>query len=85
MVNKKEYRIQAGYNARSCLESAITMLAKDYFLNGTTSIPIFACDISVTNDSLGNVSIGVKTKFMGVNGEEKAVLFVDDKGDITIL
>lgn len=84
-VNQREYRIQTRLNASSCLDAATLMVAKDYFMNGTTTISEFGCNISVANDFSGNVSLDIVTDFLGVKVRMKRRLGIGDNGTITIL
>jgi hypothetical protein len=68
MVDRRELRIQAGLNAEACLDTASLMLAKDFFLNGTTTVPEFGCTVNVSNDSAtGNVSMDAVAVLQGVS------------------
>ena len=84
-VNQREYRIQARLNASSCLDVATLMVAKDYFMNGTTTISKFGCNISVGNDFSGNVSLDVVAEFLGIKTRGERILKVNNNGVITIL
>ena len=83
-VNQREYRIQARLNADACLDMATLMVAKDYFMNGTTTIAKLECDISVANDFSGSVSLNVVAEFLGVKARGERILRVNDDGIITI-
>ncbi len=66
-VSKKELRIQANMNADACMDTALLMLVKDYFLNGNILIPEFDCTINFSNSFNGNVFVEVKAILEGVN------------------
>jgi len=67
MADRRERRIQAGLNAAACLDTATLMAAKDFFLNGTTTVPEFGCTVDVANNiGTGNVSLNVTTSLEGV-------------------
>jgi hypothetical protein len=66
MADRRELRIQAGLNAEACLDTATLMVNKDYFLNGTTTVPEFGCVVNVKN-SPGNVSLNAKATLEGVS------------------
>ena len=46
-VERREVRIQKRLNQKACKESLDLMKAKDYFLQGTISLPEFDCSIDV--------------------------------------
>jgi len=84
-VNQREYRIQARLNASACLDAATIMVAKDYFLNGTTTVSEFGCDFSAVNDFSGNVSLKVIARFLGVTARGERGVRVSENGVITVL
>ena len=69
-VNQRELRIQARLNAHACVDTIILMAHKDYFLQGTVSIPELGCIAVVTNDSFGHVSMNVIATLNGVSAYE---------------
>jgi len=69
-VSKKEFRIQARFNTKACLDTVRLMSAKDYFLDGALTIPEFGCTATVSNDFSGHVSIKARAEFNGVGWEE---------------
>ena len=44
-VSKRELRIQAGLNRQACLDTASIMIAKDFFLSGTSTLKEFDCEV----------------------------------------
>lgn len=67
LVNRRELRIQARFNAEACLDTVKLMLAKDFFLEGTVSVPEFGCVVQVTNDFAGSVSVNITATLEGVS------------------
>jgi hypothetical protein len=68
-VNQREFRIQSDMNAKACLDMVKLMLAKDYFLNGNVTLPLFDCTANVANNHIGNTKINVKAVFNGVSSQ----------------
>jgi hypothetical protein len=68
-VYKRELRIQAGLNARACLDWVTVMVSKDYFLSGQIEIGQFGCVADITNDMNGDISFNVKAKLGSVNAK----------------
>lgn len=58
-VYRRELRIQARLDSRSCFDAASLMAAKDFFMNGATTIPEFKCAAVIDNSMLGNVKIKI--------------------------
>ena len=79
-VYRRELRIQVGMNVHACLESVTLMVSRDYFLNGTTTVPEFGCDVVVSNDFNGNVSIGIQSLLERVKGGGDRILNISDNG-----
>lgn len=77
-VYKRELRIQAGLNARSCLEIITLMLSRDYFLSGKVEIAELGCLSEIENDTNGGAHIISKTVLEGVNGYEERSVSMDD-------
>ncbi|MFA6459068.1 MAG: hypothetical protein WCV79_01560 [Candidatus Paceibacterota bacterium] len=67
LVNKREFRIQAGLNARACLDTIRIMALKDYFLNGTLNLREFGCVANVTNNNRGVLEASLVSKFNNVS------------------
>jgi hypothetical protein len=84
-VNQREYRIQARLNAFACLDATTLMVVKDYFLNGTTTISEFGCNIAITNDFSGNISLDIVANFLGVIYRNTRKLRVGDNGTVSTL
>lgn len=61
-VYKRELRIQAGLNARACLDLVTLMISKDYFLSDQLEIRHLDCVADVINDLNGEVSFVVETR-----------------------
>jgi len=66
MVLRRELRIQTKHNLVACLDYAELMIARDYFLIGTTSVKEFGCEFNVSNDFTGNTSITATATLMGI-------------------
>ena len=77
-VDKHEFRIQAGLNARACLDTVTLMAVKDYFLNGEVAVPEFGCDAVIINDGNGNVSMNITASVSGVVMRASRTLSVGD-------
>jgi Tfp pilus assembly protein PilV len=84
-VNQREYRIQARLHALACLDATTLMAAKNYFLNGTTTIPEFGCNISVVNDFSGDITLNVIAEFLNVTAINERKIHVSDNGSVVIL
>lgn len=65
-VSRHELRIQANLNAKSCLDTAALMAAKDYFLNGAIYISEFGCNAVISRDGIGNISVEATASLNGV-------------------
>jgi len=76
-VNQRELRIQARLNASACLDTVTLMAYKDYFLNGSVTIPEFSCTGNVSNDYLGHISMNVKASLEGVSAYESGGVVLD--------
>ncbi|MFA6601611.1 MAG: hypothetical protein WCT02_01990 [Candidatus Paceibacterota bacterium] len=68
-TNKREMRIQAGLNAKACLDEVSLMVIQDYFLAGEIEIKEFGCAATIDNDGNGNYSLEVKA-FLGTVSEK---------------
>ena len=66
-VEKKELRIQAGLNLNACLDYAELMAAKNYYLNGESTVREFGCALSIANDDNGGFSIAARSTLEGVS------------------
>ena len=73
-VNRKELRIQANLNAKSCLKTVALMYAKDFFLNGEQVLNKFGCTADIVNDMNGRVTIKVKATLEEVSDYEYTVI-----------
>jgi len=75
-TNKREMRIQAGLNAKACLDKVSLMVIQDYFLAGEIEIKEFGCLAKIDND--GNVNFGLEVEaFLGtVSSKGKRTLNV---------
>jgi hypothetical protein len=75
LAYRRELRIQAALNASACIDTATLMLAKDFFLNGTTTVPEFSCTAYVNNPhASGAVGVNVVAKLEGVSAYANAVI-----------
>lgn len=83
-ISKKEYRVQAKLNADSCMNYATLMASKDYFMNGTTTVSQFGCQIFTRNDYSGNVSMDVIVDFLGIKVHDLRSLKIDEWGRIIL-
>ncbi len=74
VVSRKEIRIQAQLNAEACLDTAILMAAKDYFISGNIPIKEFGCEADFENDFEGNITISIYAKLGDISIREKRIL-----------
>jgi hypothetical protein len=78
-VVQRELRIQAGLDASACLDTAILMVSKDFFLNGTADISEFGCTAEIANpDAAGAVSISVASDVSGVKAYADETIYLHD-------
>ena len=66
-VYRHESRIQANLNASSCIDAGKLIVEKDFFMQGTTTLPDLGCDLFVVNDFSGHISLSAHTRFQGVS------------------
>lgn len=71
LVQKKEYRLIAYYNAYSCIDMGILMISHDYFIN--TSEAIVFDDLNCKIISITNSEIKNNFKIISVMGEYNKV------------
>jgi hypothetical protein len=78
-IYKKELRIQANLNAKACLDQAILMVSRDYFLSGQITLREFGCIVDISNDFSGNVVVNGRTSFKEVTTVfSQRMLFFDN-------
>lgn len=77
LVYRREFRIQAKFNAEACLDTATLMLVKDFFLNGEVSLLKFGCKVDIQNNRTnGNAVIFATSTLGGVNAYDyKSITF----------
>jgi hypothetical protein len=67
IVYRKEIRIQVGFNLQACLDTAELMIARDYFISGTSSLLEFGCVMHVSNDFLGFTNVDATATLSGIS------------------
>lgn len=77
-VYKRELRIQAGLNARACLDWVTIMVSKDYFITGQIEVRQFGCVTDIANDMNGNISFVVQVKHGSVSAKLTRTLRFQD-------
>ena len=78
-VGRRELRLQAGFKAQSCIDAVSVMVAKDFFLNGTTTLDDFGCEAHVVNSvGVGEVRIDTAARVGGVSAYASRALFLSD-------
>ena len=77
LIYRKELRMQANLNTKTCLEIAQIMVAKDHFINGEVEIPDFGCVANFTNN-FSTVNISVKASISGVSAYGTAKLVIQN-------
>ncbi|OHA24131.1 MAG: hypothetical protein A3B11_01380 [Candidatus Taylorbacteria bacterium RIFCSPLOWO2_01_FULL_44_26] len=87
-VFRKEMRIQVELNTHSCLDTATVSLAKDFFMNGTTTIRSLGCEVSVINPnpdlSSYDVEISVTAALSGIRKFGKRSVRISDNSILVI-
>ncbi|MES2314993.1 MAG: hypothetical protein V4524_03625 [Patescibacteria group bacterium] len=67
-VVRREWRMQANFNAQSCLSTAALMSAKDYFLEGDIEVKEFGCNAHITRDHMrGTVDVRARSIFSEIS------------------
>jgi hypothetical protein len=69
-VSRREWRIQANFNAESCLSTVAIMAAKDYFLDGKIEVYELGCSGYVKQDHINKtIEINTSAVFNGVHSQ----------------
>lgn len=77
-VYKRELRIQAGLNARACLDLVTLMISKDYFLSQQLEIRHLGCVADISNNMNGEVSINIEARLGDVSINLTRTLMLED-------
>ena len=76
-ISRTEYRIQAHFNAESCLGTVALMVEKDYFLEGDVTIDFLACSAHITRDHvMHTASIQTHALFHSITSDSFESSFV---------
>ncbi|HTK33646.1 MAG TPA: hypothetical protein VL335_03855 [Candidatus Paceibacterota bacterium] len=71
VVLRREWRIQANFNAQACLETVALMSARDYFLEGDIKLEEFGCFAHVERDHASNtVDVRAQSIFSGISSSD---------------
>ncbi len=77
---RKEYRVMNYYNAGSCIDQAILLLAKDYFFRPAKlfSIPEYKCEILSITGNNDDLTITTKGNFQNADVYRAARVKLND-------
>lgn len=58
--------MQVRLNLSACLDTVRLMIARDYFISGTSTLSEFGCTAYIENDFSGNYSADVVSELSGI-------------------
>jgi len=84
-VSRREYRLVAGQNARSCVSVALLAFAHDYFYTAKNqAVPDFSCTIVSADRDGSSISIAASSSRNGVTGSVSATA-IDNGRSIDVI